>query len=69
MSYLFGIVWISTGDLRSIIDRFILLLKSQDLEFTHVGAYLKVLVVGDKFEGANLDIFAFVLFCGHRKGM
>ena len=41
---------------------FILLLKSQYLEFTPVGAYLKVVVVGGKFEGANLDIFALVLF-------
>ena len=41
---------------------FILLLKSQYLEFTPVGAYLKVLEVGGKFEGANLEIFAFVLF-------
>ena len=39
-----------------------LLLKSQYLEFKPVGAYLKVLVVGGKFEGANLENFALVLF-------
>ena len=31
-----------------------LLLKSQDLEFTPVGAYLKVLKVGGKFLGVKL---------------
>ena len=41
---------------------FILLLKSQYLEFTPVGAYLKVVVVGGKYEGASLEIFALVLF-------
>ena len=32
------------------------------MEFTPVGAYLKVLVVWGKFEGANLEIFALFLF-------
>ena len=44
------------------INNFILLLKSQYLEFTPVGAYHKVLEVGGKFEGANLTFFALVLF-------
>ena len=39
---------------------FILLFKSQYLEFTPVGAYLKVVVVGGKFEGANLETFALI---------
>ena len=60
VSYLFGIV--STVALRRKINRFILLLKSQYLEFTPVGAYLKVLLVGGQFEGANLEIFPLVLF-------
>ena len=32
------------------------------MEFTHVGAYLKVLEVGGKFKGANLEVFALILF-------
>ena len=62
VSYIFGIVKISTVDLRRKMNMFILPFKSQYLEFKPVGAYLKVVVVGGKFEGANLDIFAFVLF-------
>ena len=41
---------------------FILLLNSQYLEFTPEGGYLKVVVVGGKLEGTNLEIFALVLF-------
>ena len=41
---------------------FILLFKSQYLEFTPEGVYLKVVVIGGKFEDANFDIFALVLF-------
>ena len=51
------------------INNFILLLKSQYFEFTPVGAYFKVLVVGGKFEGANLEIFSIGLVLGHRKGV
>ena len=32
------------------------------MKFTPVGAYLKVVVVGGKFEGTNLEIFELVLF-------
>ena len=49
-------------DQHSEIKKFILLLKSKYFEFTPVGAYLKVLVVGGKFKGANLEIIALVLF-------
>ena len=39
-----------------------LLLKSQYLEFKPVGPYLKVVLVGGKFEGAYLENLALVLF-------
>ena len=39
-----------------------LLFKSKYLEFTPKRGYLKVVMVGGKFEGVNLEIFALVLF-------